>query len=165
MNFSWTTRAPMRQWAACIAALAALLIGGLAVAPSAHAADLYGYGYEYPAAPYYPTAYRCNPCCNPCGCDRCECPSCGCCRSSRVYERRVIERVIERGCCEQRWGRYPSVYEGPHPSVYEGPRPPFPYGYGGIRSHLPYASYDYPDVPRPPLPVAAWPEPYYGYGE
>jgi hypothetical protein len=144
----------MRQWAACITALAALLIGGLAFAPPAQAADLYG--YEYPAAPY-PAAYRCNPCCNPC-CDRCGgCPSCGCCRSSRIYERRVVERVIERGCCEeQRWGRYPSVYEGP--------RPPFPYGYGGIRPHAPYASYDYPDVPRPPLPVAAWPDPYYGYG-
>jgi hypothetical protein len=160
MNFSWTTRASMRQWAACVAALAALLIGGLAFAPPAQAADLNGYGYEYPAAPYYPSAYRCNPCCNPC-CDRCGgCPSCGCCRSSRVYERRVVERVIERGCCEQRFGRYPTGYEG---------RPPFPYGYGGIRSRGPYAYYDYPDVPRPPLPVpAAWPDGYYdgyGYGE
>ena len=51
-------RAPRRRWLACIATLAAALLGALAMAPPAHSADLYGYE-GYPAPHYYQgAAYR-----------------------------------------------------------------------------------------------------------
>lgn len=133
MNQAWTTRVSRRQWLACIAILATALVGELAMAPRARAADL---------SPYY---YQGSGCCGcPCGCG---------CGVHYPPPPPVIERhVIDHDVYERRYGGYPYPVNDL-----------FPYGYGGVRSHAPYAAYGYYDVPRPPAPVG-YPTGYYeGY--
>lgn len=161
MSRTLTARASGRRWLACIAILAATLLGGLAIAPPAHAADFYGYGafpgpYSYQGAAFQSGCCGCPRCgCAPCGCGPCGCWQCGCCGPIYLPPRPVIERhVINHEFYERRFGGYP------YPAYAYNP---FPYGYGGVRSNVPYAGYGYYD--GPPGPVGS-PAGYYdGYGQ
>jgi len=174
-------QAPKRQWLACIATFAGVLLGECAMAVPAHSADFYNsepypapsyqnesYRYAPVPSPYYQgAAYRsnCAPCgCNPCGCSPCGCVRCGCtwrCGVAVQPRGHVIERrVVEREYYERRYvgghRPYRYGYEEPQWSAYSAPAE-----YEEPRStSFPYGyggvrrgSYDYSEAPRPPAAV------------
>jgi hypothetical protein len=193
MSQSAILQAPKRQWLACIATVAGVLLGECAMAVPAHSADFYS-SEPYPAPSYQNESYRyapvpssyyqgaayrsnCAPCgCSSCGCSPCGCGRCGCtwrCGAAVQPRGHVIERrVVEREYYERRYAlgghrQYRSYgYEEPQWSAN-----PAPAEYEEPRStSFPYGyggvrrgSYDYSEAPRPPAAVMGRPGGYY-YG-